>query len=202
MASVQKIAEGAVFTFPEKIGHSSFWHNSLVKRNNRVLTPANFPGISGLVSTISDFFRPCSNEIMNKNEFCNMYNVDVTEDDYIEIRFIINLAFQKLKLRSTRVLPAVKPFKPLLIDIALSAKRGCSLYYKLIRKSKDMSNNMVIREQKWHMELNQTFSISFWEKARQLCASINFENPLKWLQFQVHFIRNVNPECYYCQFTS
>ena len=131
-----------------------------------------------------------------------MYNVDVTEDDYIEIRFIINLAFQKLKLRSTRVLPAVKPFKPLLIDIALSAKRGCSLYYKLIRKSKDMSNNMVIREQKWHMELNQTFSISFWEKARQLCASINFENPLKWLQFQVHFIRNVNPECYYCQFTS
>ena len=56
LVSVQKIAEGAVFTFPEKIGHSSFWHNSLVKRNNRVLTPANFPEISGLVSTISDFF--------------------------------------------------------------------------------------------------------------------------------------------------
>ena len=76
-----------------------------------------------------------------------------------------------------------------------------------------MSNNMGIREQKWHTELNKTFSISFWEKARQLCASIIYENPLKWLQFQVirnslqtnkivsHFIRNVGPECQYCQLT-
>ena len=52
--------------------------------------------------------------------------------------------------------------------------------------------------------------MDFWEKARKLCASINFENPLKWLQFQVlrnslqtnvitsHFIPNVNPECNFC----
>lgn len=70
---------------------------------------------------------------------------------------------------------------------------------------------MSKREQKWHTELNTTFSILFWEKARRFCASINFENPLKWLQFQIlrnslqtnlivsHFVRTVSPECQYCQ---
>ena len=37
---------------------------------------------------------------------------------------------------------------------------------------------MAKREQKWHTELNTQFSITFWERARKLCASINFENPL------------------------
>ena len=54
-----------------------------------------------------------------------------------------------------------------------------------MRNGKNLSNNMGIREQKWHVELGKTFSVYFWEKARKLCASINFENPLKWLQFQV-----------------
>ena len=60
-------------------------------------------------------------------------------------------------------------------------------------------------------QLSPSLSINFWERARKLCASINFENPLKWLQFQIirnslqtnlivsHFVRTVNPECYYCQ---
>ena len=67
------------------------------------------------------------------------------------------------------------------------------------------------REQKWHTELGVVFSVDFWEKARKLCASINFENPLKWLQFQIirnslqtnnivhHFIPHVGSECKFCQ---
>ena len=74
-----------------------------------------------------------------------------------------------------------------------------------------ISNKIGIREQKWHTELNSTFSIHFWEKARKLCKSIKNENPLKWLQYQIirnslqtnlivsHFIANIGPECYYCQ---
>ena len=210
LSSAQKISEGAIFTFPEKIGHSSFWYNHLIKRNNRVIAPNNFPVISSSVSTLSDFFYPCTNKIMERNDFCEKFNINVTEEDFIEIRYIINLAFQKLKLSPNRVLHAVQPFKPLLIDIALGTKKGCSFYYKLIRKSKNMSVSLVTREQKWHLELDKTFSLIFWEKARKLCASINFENPLKWLQFQVlrnslqtnkivsHFIPTVSPECKFC----
>ena len=179
LSSAQKVSEGAIFTFPEKIGHSSFWYNHLIKRNNRVIAPNNFPVIASSVSTLSDFFYPCTNMLMERNDFCDKYNINVTEEDFIEIRYIINLAFQKLKLSPNRVIQAVQPFKPLLIDIALSTKKGCSFYYKLIRKSKNLSVTMVTREQKWHTELDKTFSVFFWEKARKLCASINYENPLK-----------------------
>ena len=211
LMSAQKIAEGAIFTFPEKVGCSSFWHNPIIKRNNKVLAPTNFPVIAGSVSTISDFFYPCTNQIMDKNDFCNKYNLQVNENYYIEMRFIINLALQKLKLPLHKVGYEIRPSKPLLIDIALGTSNCCSFYYKIIRNSKNISNNMAKREQKWHTELNTQFSITFWERTRKLCASINFENPLKWLQFQIirnslqtnlivsHFVRTVNPECHYCQ---
>ena len=76
-----------------------------------------------------------------------------------------------------------------------------------------LNNKIGIREQKWHTELNSNFSVNFWDKSRKLCASINHENPIKWLQHQIvrnslqtnlivsHFIQNVSPECQYCQNT-
>ena len=210
LLSIQKVADGAIFTFPEKIGCSSFWHNTYIRRNNKVLVPANFPTISDSVSVLSDFFYPCTNQIMARGDFCDRYRIDVDENDYIELKYIISLALQKLKLPAQKVMHAVSPYKPLLIDIAFATKKGCSFYYKIMRNGKNLSNNMGTREQKWHEELGKTFSVYFWEKARKLCASINFENPLKWLQFQVlrnslktnaitsHFIPNVNPECVFC----
>lgn len=134
LISAQKIAEGAIFTFPEKIAYTSFWYNPFIKRNNRIVTPANFPTIANYVSTVSDFFYPFTNQFMTKNDFCNKFRIEVADDDYIEIRFMINLALQKLRFPLHKVGRAVQPFKPLLIDITLSTSKGCSLYYKLIRK--------------------------------------------------------------------
>ena len=144
---------------------------------------------------------------MNRNDFCTRYNLEIDENNFIELRYIISLALQKLKIARHRIIPVSHPFKPLLIDISLSIKKGCSAYYKILIKNKILSNKIAVREQKWHIELNSTFSIFFWEKARKLCASIKYENPLKWLQFQIirnslqtnaivsHFIENVGPEC-------
>ena len=131
------------------------------------MAPTSFPVIAGSVLTISDFFYPCTNQIMDKNDFCNKYNLQVNENDYIEMRFIIKLALQKLKLPLHKVAHAIQPSKPLLIDIALGTLKGCSFYYKIIRSSKNISNNMAKREQKWHTELNTQFSITFWERTKK-----------------------------------
>jgi hypothetical protein len=151
---------------------------------------------------------------MEKNDFCTRFGLEIHENSFVELRYIITLALQKLRYPCEKITPAAQPFKPLLIDIALSSKKGCSVYYKLLMKNKSLSKNMSEREQKWHTELNSRFSITFWEKARKLCASICYENPIKWLQFQIlrnslqtnaivsHFINNVNPECQYCQLSN
>ena len=56
LLSAVNMTEGAIFTFPEKIGNSSFWYNPFIKRNNKFLVPGNFPQIAGSVNTLSDFF--------------------------------------------------------------------------------------------------------------------------------------------------
>ena len=73
-----------------------------------------------------------------------------------------------------------------------------------------MENKIGKRDEKWHLELETVLSVNFWDKARQLNSTINFDNPGKWLQYQIirnslqtnyivsHFIRNVSPLCEYC----
>ena len=69
---------------------------------------------------------------------------------------------------------------------------------------------MYLREQKWHTELGTIFSVDFWDGARALCSKIDFDNQLKWLQYQIvrnslqtnfivsHFKPNISKQCSYC----
>ena len=119
-----------------------------------------------------------------------------------------------MKLPGEKLLPAMYPSKPLLIDVAMSTNKGCSIYHKYITKKTHLNNKIYIRENKWHQELNSRFSIHFWEKARRLCSSISDENPTKWLQFQIlrnslqtnyvvsHFIPNVSSNCQFCKISA
>ena len=211
--SAMNVTEGAIFCHPEKLSVSPFWHNPFIRRNNKVIQFNDFPEISTAISTLSDFFYPCTNEIMNKDDFCSKYNLEIDNNKYIDIRYIITLALQKLRFPRQKLLIASYPFRPLLIDVALSTQKGCSNYYKLLMEKRFLNNKNGIREQKWHTELNSNFSVNFWDKSRKLCASINHENPIKWLQHQIvrnslqtnlivsHFKQNVFPECQYCQNT-
>ena len=147
---------------------------------------------------------------MQWEDFCLRYFCRISFEKFIDIRYIIKLGFQKLGVSPSRFYNAEYPQKPFLIDIALSTKRGCSAYYKILNHTAWQQKRMHLREKKWHEELDMLLSIDFWIKTRQLCAEIQFENSLKWLQFQIirnslqtnvivsHFVRNVTRSCDYC----
>ena len=69
-------------------------------------------------------FSPKKSEgaIFTSPEKIGISSVVVPENDYIELRYIINLTLQKLRLPIHRVLKNIQPYRPLLIDIALSVK--------------------------------------------------------------------------------
>ena len=211
LLSTRGLNSGAVFCYPEKLSISSFWHNDFIQRNNKVITYRDYPELNSKIFTLSDFFYHQSTNIMSKDDFCNRYNLAIDDNKYIEIRYIITLALQKIGLPKHKLLPAEYPNRPLLIDIALSIKKGCSLYYKILMKRKYLNNKNNIREEKWHLELDTRLSVITWDKIRYLNASINYENPIKWLQYQIvrnslqtnvivsHFKADVSPQCHYCQ---
>ena len=205
-----QITEGAAFCYPEKIISSPFWHNTLVLRNNKTIKESDFPEIVGKVFTLSDLFYPGTNKIMEWVDFCERYACNISHNKFIDVRYILKLAVQKLHLSDVRLNSASSPQKPFLIDMSLCTVKGCSMYYKILTKKSVLHNKISVRETKWHEELGTHFSINFWNNSRRLYSTINFDNKLKWLQFQIirnslqtnyivsHFKRTVSKKCQYC----
>ena len=210
LTSTVLVAEGSMFNNPEKFLNTSFWHNPLIKRNNMVKYN-DFPEIYDKIKTVGEFFYYGTNEMMQFHHFCERYDCDISEEKFIDIRYTISVALQKLKLPLARLNVVQYPQKPILIDIALSTVKGCSFYSKLLNKKSVMSNKIVKREAKWHTELGTTFSIDFWNRARHFCTKIDFDNQLKWLQHQIvrnslqtnyivsHFRPHISKLCTFCQ---
>ena len=199
----------AVFNFPQKLINCPLFYNPLVIRA-RVVKPTDFPELRTLGSCLSNFFYPGTNLLMEYDDFKNRFSLDISQEKYIDLRHTIKTAIAKLNINQTQLNYAIFPIKPILIDIALSTKKGCSTYYKILRKKLNFKNNNYLRENKWHLELDSRFSVMFWENARKLYASISFDNGLKWLQYQIvrnslqtnyivsHFMPEVSSICIYC----
>ena len=210
LASTVPMVEGSAFCNPEKLTASPFWYNPLITRN-RVVKYNEFPEISDKIETVADFLYVGTNNIMQYNDFIVRYNCNITEIKYIDIRYTIMRALQKLKLPQFKLSFAQYPLRPILIDIAMSTTKGCSTYCKFLSKKASLNSKMNVREAKWHDELGTTYSIYFWDKVRLLCSKIDFDNQLKWLQFQIirnslqtnyivnHFKPNVLKHCSYCK---
>jgi hypothetical protein len=109
----------------QKLLDSPFWFNPLVKRAN-IVKYNDFPEISTKINTLADFFIPNTNTMMEYNTFCERYNCQLSEEKFIDIRYTIKLAIQKLKLPNSRLNTAQYPQRPILIDIAMSTNKGCS----------------------------------------------------------------------------
>ena len=213
LMSTAPLVEGYIFSNPGKIINSPLWYNPLIIRP-RIIKYGDFPEISNHVNTLADFFYPGTNEYMQLEDFQERFNCVISEEKYVDIRYTIRLALQKLNLPITRLNPAHYPLRPILIDIAMSTTKGCSYYNKLLSLKSVLNNKIQLREIKWHAELGSTFSVFFWNNARKHCANIFFDNQLKWLQFQVvrnslqtnyivnHFKPNIPKICSYCKVNS
>ena len=122
----------------------------------------------------------------------------------------MNNARTKLGISNSSVLATQLPYQPLMINIASSTKSGCNKYYRLLRKKNGMNSRMSVREEKWHLELGYNLSSEFWNKTYKLASEIEYDNRVKWLQFQINrnslytnhkvhkFNPLVSPNCTFC----
>ena len=201
--------QGALFCHPEKILLTSFWDNPLIVRN-RPIKRNDFPEIAQKITYFQDFFKIGTKNLLSKVELEEKYNLQLNQETYIELSYIVKSSLQKIGLRQEN-LPIVQlPIQPILTNIATLVVKGCNRYYKLIRKKKALSSTIHERETIWHNEINSTFGIQFWNKVYFLTNDIKNDNRLKWVQFQISrnslftnhkvnkFNPNVSPLCRNC----
>ena len=210
--SVSYFMQGAIYCLPENIVIAPLWNNPSITKNNKPLKGSAYPNLSTKITTISDFFHPGSANMCTKNELENKFNVVIDNNTYTEFKYIIQSTRRSLGIADHTDIKTFFPYQPLLIKIANSVKKGCSLYYKLIRKQKNLKINLSERENRWHVELDTHFGIDFWNKVYALNSSIKNENKLKYLQFQINrnnlftnykvnkFKENISPFCNFCSY--
>ena len=208
--SVGLFMQGALFCYPEKLIMAPFWDNPYITRNNRAIKKSIFPALSHKLSSIIDFYRPGTCILYTREELMNVYNVIVTQETITELHYIIKNALRGLGLPENLSFENIHPFQPLLIYIVNLTKKGCNVYYRLLRKKNNLKTILSEREGKWHNELSCTFGVEFWNKTYNLAANIKFENRIKYLQYQINrnslftnyrvskFQQHISPSCTFC----
>ena len=202
--------QGAIFCHPENLITAPLWDNPLITRNNKALKKTAYPGWSDRVTTMSDFYHPGTKITLDRVDFQRKYDVSLSEETYLEFKYIFQLAQSNLGIIDNSLVSTFYPHQPLLIGIANLVQKGCNVYYKILRKKINLGTTLSVREEKWHNELNCTFSIDFWNKTYNLTSNIKNDNKLKFLQYQINrnslytnyrvnkFKNDISPYCTFC----
>ena len=61
----------------------------------------------------------------------------------------------------------------------------CRAFYRILRAKPNLDRSARRIEEKWHAHLNTNLSVTFWNNAWALHASMQFNNQFKWLQCQI-----------------
>ena len=162
LCAVSPFMQGALFCHPEKLLIAPFWDNPNISRNNKPIKPSAFPNLSVKIKTMSDFYATGSGTMLTKTELENKYQVTISEENLIELHYIIKTARQSLGITDNTSIPTFLPFQPLLINILNLTKKGCSTYCKILKKKKNLNISLAVRESRWHNELGCTFGLEYW----------------------------------------
>ena len=207
---VNHFMQGTIFCFPEKIALTPLWDNPMVSRNSKCLSTSSFPELLNRTYIFGDFFHSVTGDILKKAELEQKFDLVLMNETYLELKYILMNTLRQIGMVERCQILCPRPYQPLLISILNSVKKGCSLYYRCLRKCRNLGDNLTNREDKWHQELNCTLSAQIWNNIYTQCASLKYDNKLKWLQFQINrnslytnyrvnkFMPNVSPFCAFC----
>ena len=162
------------------------------------------------MNTLSDFYHPNTTILKSRDEFEHSMKCVIDNETYRSLLEVMKATLRSLGLSESFAIATYHPFQPLLISIVLALRKGCRTYYKLMRNTSKPGYRLSAREEKWHSELNSTFSAIFWSKTYQMTGNIRNENQIKWPQFQIHrnslytnyrvnkFNQEVSKYCIFC----
>ena len=108
-----------------------------------------------------------------------------TQIQYDRIRNAILSGLVSLNLNIGTCTWHPAPRQSVIIHIASLNKKGCRTFYRVFRAKANYRVNTSEIEDKWHAQLNSTLSVTFWDNAWRLHASIKDNNQLKWLECQI-----------------
>ena len=118
-------------------------------------------------------------------ELNTTYSTTMTQSQLDAIHHAIQSGLKALNLNIGQCDWHPAPKQPNIVDIANLNTKGCRAFYRIFRARANFRENTTKIENKWQEWLNATLSVTFWNNAWRLHASMQFNNQLKWLQCQI-----------------
>ena len=134
---------------------------------------------------MADFFFEGSNQFYSMESFILMHGSNITNANYDRLKYSILDGIGTLGVGLADAEPHIKPRQPLITHIASKSLRGCQYFYNIFRAKENFKTNTSKPELKWHLELNSTLSLTFWDKSWSLLSNLKYNNDLRWIQYQI-----------------
>ena len=182
--SITKLSRESIFSNPERFYLFSIFQNPLFKSARRALPRSNFGNPDHKIQLVSDFFKS-EGSLYSLEELNSLNNTTMTENQLKNIQQAIQLGLASLNLNLGQCDWHPAPKQPNIVAIANLNIKGCRAFYRIFRARANFKENTSKIESKWHAQLNITLSVNFWNNAWRLHSSMQYNNQLKWLQYQI-----------------
>ena len=183
LISISNLQKEAHYALPENFYLFAIFNNPLFKTGKRCLARNNFGNPGHKISQVADLFL-ADGQFCALNEINTKFGTKMTPDQLARIRTAITSGLTALNLNIGKCSWHQEPRQSLVIQIAMRNKKGCRGFYQAFRaRANDRGNPKY--ESKWHSLLGSNLSVTFWDNAWRLHASIKNNNPFKWVQCQI-----------------
>ena len=203
------------YAYPFYFFHLNLFDNSLFATNEISLSKNEFGTLWGKgIAQIGDFFETNTMppKLLTLQELNLKYRLNLDFLSYHRIKLAIELGSKRLnyKILGSDLSDIVTPRQPILFKISNLRKKGCKIFYEILRAKDFLMNSTEAAELKWQKEINLTFSVKFWDECWKMIKNPIIDNKTRWIQFQINrFILptnfsvnkyniNQDPNCSFC----
>ena len=184
LISLSSLSQEIAYAYPEDFYLFSVFENPIFKSENRCLFRSNFGNPSHGLNLVADFFVS-ENNMYGLDDLNLIHGTTITQVQLSRIQNAIKNGLTSLNLNLGKCNWHQLPRQSIIINIAGHNKRGCRAFYRTFRARPNDSSSTAKIETKWHEKLDTILSVTFWDSAWRLHASIRENNQLKWIQCQI-----------------
>ena len=160
------------------------FNNPLFKTGRICLRNVGFGNSTHNIRLVADFYNS-SGQIGTLADINTKFDTEISQFHLNRIHSALNSGRNLLNLNIGQCNWHQQPRQSALIQIAFTKLKGCRAFYNIFRAKANDKTTLAKCETKWHNLLTTNLSVTFWDRAWKLQASIKENNPFKWMQCQI-----------------
>ena len=184
LTSVSSLLKETPYALPENFYLLPVFNNPLFKTGRICLRNVGFGNPSHNIKLVADLYSS-SGQIGTLADINTKFGTEISQFQFNRIHTALNSGRNLLNLNIGLCNWHQEPRQSALIQIACTKLKGCRAFYNIFRAKANDKTSLAKCESKWHTLLTTNLSVTFWDRAWKLQASIKENNPFKWMQCQI-----------------